>query len=206
VQEYAVAVARELDARFDPSALDLEAAGWGAVPHHPHAKVALPLGASGRFLLSLCFCDACLARATPDLPAWVAARLEAELCGTTRAVEVNELLGESPDLAASQAARENVVLELVRAIAGAVRSRVHVVHWGEPRQAGIDYAALAAVADRIVVLGYADVGEIGAAARLAGPDRIVAGLSVCAPETPDEKTFARAVAAASTRQPRRGSR
>lgn len=196
VAEYALAVVQEIDERFAPAALDLETTGWGEVPHHPHAKVALPLGASGRFLLSLCFCDACRALATPDVPAWIARRLESELRGTTEPVDVEELLAESAELAAFQAARESVVVDLVREIAGAVRARVHVVHWGEPRRAGIDCAALASVADRIVVLGYADVGAIAAAARLAGADRIVAGLSLCAPETPDEETFARAVAAA----------
>lgn len=198
VAEYAVALVREIDERFTPAALDLETTGWGAVPHHPHAKVAMPLGASGRFLLSLCFCDACRALVSPDLPAWVAGRLESELRGTTEPVEVEELLTENAELTAFQAARETVVLDLVQEIAGAVDARVHVVHWGEPRQAGIDYAALASVADRIVVLGYADIGEIADAARLADANRVVAGLSVCAPETADEEAFARAVAAART--------
>jgi hypothetical protein len=195
VAEYAVALVREIDELFAPAALDLETTGWGTVPHHPHAKVAMPLGASGRFLLSLCFCDSCRALASPDLPTWVAGRLEAELRGATEPVDVEELLAENLALAAFQAARESVVVELVRAIAGAVHARVHVVHWGEPRQAGVDYAALASVADRIVVLGYADVGGIADAARLVGAGRVVAGLSLCAPETPDEQTFARAVAA-----------
>jgi hypothetical protein len=198
VAEYAVTLVQEIDERFAPEALDLETTGWGAIPHHPHAKVALPLGASGRFLLSLCFCASCRALASPELPAWVARRFESELQGATAAVEVEELLGESAELAVFQAARERVVFDLVREIAGAVRARVHIVHWGEPRQAGIDYAALASVADRIVVLGYSDVGEIADAARLAGAGKVVAGLSVCAPETPDEETFARALAATST--------
>jgi hypothetical protein len=195
VAKYAVELARELDERFAPAALDLETVGWGAIPHHPHAKVAVPLGASGRFLLSLCFCDACRALASPELPAWVAGRLDAELRGAAAPVEVEQLLAEHAELAAFQSAREAVVLDLVRAIAGAVRARVHVVHWGEPRQAGVDYAALASVADRILVLGYADNSGIADAARLAGPDRVVAGLSLCAPETPDEQAFAGAVAA-----------
>jgi hypothetical protein len=198
VAEYAVAIVREIDERFAPAALDLETTGWGAIPHHPHAKVAVPLGASGYFLLSLCFCAACRALASPDLPAWVAGRLEAELRGATEPVEVEELLAENPELAAFQAARESVVVGLVREIAGAVRARVHVVHWGEPRQAGIDYTALAAVADRIVMLGYADAGGIAGAARLAGAGRVVAGVSLCAPDSPDEETFGRAVAATGT--------
>jgi hypothetical protein len=201
VAEYAVGVAREIDERFAPAALDLETPGWGAVPHHQHAKVAVPLGPSGRFLLSLCFCETCSALASPSLQAWVASRLESELRGTARPVEVEELLAESPELARFQAARERVVAELVRAIAGSVSARVQVVHWGEPRQAGIDYGALASVADRIVVLDYGQGGRapgatIAEAARLAGADQIVAGLSVCAPETPAEQAFVAAAGAA----------
>lgn len=201
VAAYAVALAREIDERFAPTTLDLETLGWGAVPHHQHAKVATPLGASGRFLLSLCFCDACLALTPAELPAWVARRLESELHGATEPVDVETLLAESAELAGFQAAREGVVLELVRAIGEAVSARVHVAHWGEPRQAGIDYAAIASVADRIVVLDYGQGGHapgatIADAARLAGADQIVAGLSVCAPETPDEESFAGRAAAA----------
>lgn len=125
-------------------------------------------------------------------------RVESEFRRTTETVGVEELLAESAELAEFQAARESVVLDLVRAIAEVVSARIHVAHWGEPRQAGIDYAALASVADRIVVLGYADIGEIADAARLADANRVVAGLSVCAPETADEEAFARAVAAART--------
>jgi len=201
VAEYAASLAREIDDRFAPAALDLETTGWAAVPHHQHAKVAMPLGASGRFLLSLCFCDACRALASPDLPAWAAQRLESEFRGGTEPVGVDELLAESAELAAFQAVRESVVLNLIRTIAGAVSARVHVAHSGEPRQAGIDYGTLASVADRIVVLDYGQGGQtpgatIAEAARLAGADRIVAGLSVCAPEAPDEASFVRAAAAA----------
>ena len=169
-----MALAREVDERFAPAALDLETVGWGAIPQ---PKIGVPLGESERFLVSVCFCDACRA-----------------LVGAPAGIE--ELLAESDELAAFQTAREQVVLDLVREIAASVSARVHVVHWGDPRQAGIDYAALASAADRIVVLGYGDQTDIARAAPLAGPGRLVAGLSLCAPETPDEKAFASAVAAA----------
>ena len=134
VREYAVALAREVDERFAPAALDLETVGWGAIPQ---PKIGVPLGESERFLVSVCFCDACRA-----------------LVGAPAGIE--ELLAESDELAAFQTAREQVVLDLVREIAASVSARVHVVHWGDPRQAGIDYTALASAADRIVVLGYGD--------------------------------------------------
>ena len=167
VREYAVALAREVDERFAPAALDLETVGWGAIPQ---PKIGVPLGESERFLVSVCFCDACRA-----------------LVGAPAGIE--ELLAESDELAAFQTAREQVVLDLVREIAASVSARVHVVHWGDPRQAGIDYAALASEADRIVVLGYGDQTDIARAVPLAGPGRLVAGLSLCAPETPDEEAF-----------------
>jgi hypothetical protein len=196
VAEYAVGVAREIDERFAPAALDLETAGWASIPHHHHAKVAVPLGPSGRYLLSLCFCDACRALASPDLPGWAAARVDGELRGAVAPVPVDELIAANPELAAFQEARERVVAGLVRSVAAAVSARVHVVHWGEPRQAGVDYAALAEVCDRLVVLDYglgggdAGGGVADAAAR-AGGDRVIAGVSVCAPEMPDAQAFAR---------------
>jgi hypothetical protein len=196
VVEYAVAVAREIDERFAPAALDLEIAGWAAIPHHHHGKVGVALGASGQYLLSLCFCDRCRALARPELPSWVAGRVGDELRGNLAPVPVDELIAGHPDLAAFQAAREQVVSDLVRSIATAVSARVHVVHWGEPRQAGIDYAALAGACDRLVVLDYGLGGDVpGAriadAAERAGGDRVIAGMSLCAPETPDEEAFAR---------------
>ncbi|MBA2569910.1 MAG: hypothetical protein H0V04_01880 [Chloroflexi bacterium] len=201
VAEYVVALARELDERFAPAALDLETIGWGALPHHPHAKVALPLGASGRYLLSLCFCETCAALAPPGLTAWVTARLKAELGGSTAAVPVEVLLAECAELASFQTAREAVVLDLVGAVAECVSARVQIAHWGEPRQAGIDLAAVAAVADRVIVLDYGMGGRepgatIADAARIAGHSRIVAGLSVCSPQTPDEAGFGRTAAVA----------
>ena len=195
VAEYAVALAREIDERFAPAAFDLETAGWAAIPHHHHAKVAVTLGASGRYLLSLCFCDRCRALASPDLPAWAARRIDGELRGTIAPTPVDQLIAEHPELAAFQAARERVVCDLVRSVREAVSARVHVVHWGEPRQAGVDYAALATVCDRLVVLDYGLGGGVpGAliadAAERAGADRVIAGVSICAPETPDEHAFA----------------
>ena len=200
VVEYAVALAREIDERFAPAAFDLETIGWATLPHHHHAKLAVPLGPSGRYLLSLCFCNACRELASPDLPGWATSRLEAELRGTAPTVAVDELISGNPELAAFQAARERTVVELVRAVAETVSARVHVAHWGEPRQAALGHAAVAAVADRLVILDYGQGGQapgatVDHAARLVGGDRIVAGLSVCAPETPDEQTF-RSVAAA----------
>jgi hypothetical protein len=195
VAGYAVAVATEIDERFSPEALDLETVGWAALPHHHHAKVAVPLGPSGRYLSGLCFCDACRGLCSPDLPRWAARRLTEELRRTIEPVELATLLAESPELAAFQAAREGVLVELVRAIVDSVSARVHVAHWGEPRQAGLDHAAIAALADKLTVLDYGQGAEtpgasIADAARLAGADRVIAGLSICDPETPTEESFA----------------
>jgi hypothetical protein len=60
--EYAVGLAAVVAARSDVAGVEFEAAGWYGFDHlHEHDKVAgIPLSEDELFLLSLCFCDACL--------------------------------------------------------------------------------------------------------------------------------------------------
>jgi hypothetical protein len=185
VREYACALASEVDDRFAPATLDLETPGWITLPHHHHGKVGAQLGSGARFVAGLCLCTACARLGAADL----GARLRN--CGP--AIELDELL-EDPELAAFQRAREDVVTDLVSTLAAAVKAKVHVSHWGDPRPAGVDYEALSNAADRVTILAYtADPEEVerilAPVIAACGADRVVAGLTLCHPEMPDEATF-----------------
>ncbi len=195
VQEYVCALASEVDERFAPTALDLESPGWVVLPHHHHGKIGAALGSGARFAAGLCMCDACKQLGAAD----VVARLR-ELVRSDRAAtfELDELF-DDPELAAFQQARERVVTELITAVAAATRANVHVVHWGDPRNSGIDYGAVAQVADRLTVLAYApdpDDVELILTPVIAscGARHVAAGLTLCHPEMPNAETFRRCVA------------
>lgn len=192
VREYVCALAAEVDERFAPSALDLETPGWVALPHHAHGKVGARFGGAARFAAGLCLCNACGALGGGDLAARFRELFERPEAAT---LELDELL-DDPEVAEFQRARETIVTTLVAAIARSVRARVQVVHWGEPRVAGVDYDALAAAATQVTVLAYSadpDAVEQALAPAIAacGPAGVAAGLTLCHPEMPDERSFRR---------------
>jgi hypothetical protein len=150
--------------------------------------VAVPMSPARRYLMSLCRCSACRDLGAGELEARLTARLREPDGGAS----VAELLAQEPGLAELQRRREQAVTGLVAEIRDAVRARVHVVHVGEPHAAGMDLAAVAAAADRLTVLAYrprAVDEQLAPAAAACGPDRLVAGLTLCDPDTPDEAAF-----------------
>ena len=190
VREYACALAAEVDERFGPAALDLETPGWVALPHHAHGKLGAGIGSAARFAAGVCLCDICRTLGAADVTARLRELLRRPDAAT---LELDELLAD-PELAEFQQARERIVTELVTSLAAAVRARVRVVHWGEPRAAGVDYAALADVTERITVLAYASDPDVVAytlrpALAACGAARVGAGLTLCHPEMPDERSF-----------------
>jgi hypothetical protein len=194
VKEYVCALAAEVDERFAPAALDLETPGWVTLPHHHHGKIGAELGSGARFVAGLCLCSACAALGASDL----AARLR----DCEPRMELDELL-EDPEFAAFQRARECAVTALVSTLAAGVKARVNVAHWGDPRPSGLDYEAVAQVADRLTMLAYsANPDEVertlAPAVAACGADRVVAGLTLCHPEMPDEATFRACVDRCST--------
>jgi hypothetical protein len=185
VQEYACTLAAEVDERFAPAALDLETPGWVSLPHHQHGKIGAELGSGVRYAAGLCLCAACARLGSAD----VAARLR----GCEASLELDELL-DDPELAEFQRAREHIVTDLVAAIQAAVKARVHVAHWGDPRPAGVDYAGLGQVADLVTMLAYApDPDEVERvltpALAACGAEHVAAGLTLCHPEMPSAAAF-----------------
>ena len=65
VVSYATTVADEVTELDDLAGIELEACGWYGIDHMcAHDKATLPGSADGRYLLSLCFCGACVAAFT----------------------------------------------------------------------------------------------------------------------------------------------
>jgi len=64
VRDYLVTLIRDLSARYRPDIVQLETPGFMPYAHEfHHEKDGVGLTAEDDFLMSLCFCDACLARA-----------------------------------------------------------------------------------------------------------------------------------------------
>ncbi|WP_194898186.1 hypothetical protein [Catenulispora pinisilvae] len=103
--EYAVGLAAVVAARSDIAGVEFEAAGWYGFDHlHEHDKVAgIPLSEDELFLLSLCFCDACLDeyQASGIDPARLRAAVSARLDSRFAAAEPAALGLPEADLAAA---------------------------------------------------------------------------------------------------------
>jgi hypothetical protein len=168
---------------------DISAAGFKSVTlegcHFPafrhgshHESLLLPLGARHRWLLSICFCDACQAQAPAidieSLQKSVAAELQMVFSGQLPSFEA-PLTRESlkPDLLTLCDSRSGVVSRLIARLASAtslsIRFADQVAVGGamfqtgragpeasarDAWQYGIDYLALSAACEGVAALGY----------------------------------------------------
>jgi hypothetical protein len=193
--DYALALAEDVDRRFQPDVLDVEAIGWTTYPHHAHAKVGVSVSPVLGYLLSICWCARCADLAPAGLFRALRRRARLELDGHARPETLGEFFASNPDVAAFQAGRERTIVELVRALRPRVRAAVHVVYAGEPAVQGLDVQRLGTVADRLtVVTSTADAAAcraiVRAAATVVIPERVVAGVSILEPPITSEDQFA----------------
>lgn len=164
---------------------------------HPHELHGVRLDPATKLLLSLCFCDSCLAEGArrdvdgAGLRAWVTAELDrtwnSPLAVTRRpdeGAELSALLVARQDLLAWVHMRQSVVTSLLaevvaashgQAIAttGAIWARPAALSWME----GIDLAGLARIAARLTITAYhpdlADVTrDIDHILAFAPPERV----------------------------------
>jgi hypothetical protein len=192
VRAYLRTLMRDLRQRVD--AIELELPHWLPFPHHHHAKPPT-LPPAAHLALNLCFCPHCRKRyeahgADPDQ---IAAQLNARLDQLLEeAHAVDALIDAVPALNTLLAAREETITSLVaELVAAAAPTPIYAMPLGDPRLTGVNAAALAATAARLEVLAYGAPEAAGTAAREAlgltpTPDRLTIGLSLLAPETPDE--------------------
>jgi hypothetical protein len=217
---YAIALVADLTHGYAPQSVQLETPGFLPYAHgFHHEKDGVGLSVEDDFLLSLCFCDACLARAK-------AAGVDGEAARRTVRRWIDELVSRPvpvrrwPNLAAQgpdafrdypevQAYilwRTEPVTSLVAAIKDAAdpRSKIYyVADLDEPWRCGCDPAALAKASDGLVLCVYdrspEKVGNDLAASRAAiGPDlHLGTGMRVFYPEMQGpEDLVSRSVAAA----------
>jgi hypothetical protein len=215
---YATTLVADLTASYKPDVVELETIGFMGFNHgYHHEKDGVGLMPEDDFLLSLCFCDSCLARAAAagvdgaaaqrTVRAWIV-----EACD--RAVPAPrwpDFSSRGPDLFAAAPEVESYVrwrFEPVTSLAADIRaaadpaSQIHVLDIDDGWLSGCDLAAQAAATDGITLCVYDRPPEAVAAgvakahAAMPAGKSLRAGLKLYWPEvTSAEDVAARAKAA-----------
>jgi hypothetical protein len=201
---YAVTLVADLTATYKPDIVELETIGFMGFGHeYHHEKDGVGLTDEDDFLLALCFCDACLARAAAAGVDGAAAqrtvrRWIAETC--ERPVPVPrwpEFRAGGPDVFAEAPEVEAYVrwrFEPVTSLAAEIRaaadpaSRIHVLDVDDGWLSGCDLADLAAATDGVTLCVYARppaavAAGVARAQAVLPPGRLLrAGLRLFHPE------------------------
>lgn len=176
VRDYAAALAEDV-AATGVQVVDAESLHHAPFDHGGHHERSfLPLGPTARFLLGLCFCADCLARAggagvdSAGVRSAVREVLDGVFAGAAEpplsCAAIGELAGG--EMAGYLAARTTTVTDLVREVADAVHRHGAALRFCDPSGAldghpagsaagwtlGIDVAAIAATGTLVGVLGY----------------------------------------------------
>ncbi len=204
VRTFAINLVADLTHGYRPDAVQLESPGFMGFAHEfHHEKDGVGLTAEDDFLMALCFCDACLARAAKagvdgdaarrTVRTWIAETSE-------RAVPAprwTDFSARGPDVFAAHPEVHTYVswrFEPVTSLAADMRqaahpaSRVHVLDIGNGWLCGSDLAALARVTDGVVMCAYdrnpeAVAADLAAARAAVGADRFLGtGMRVFYPE------------------------
>ena len=164
---YVTAMVGDMTARYRLDAVELETPTFMGFAHgYHHEKDELGLGAREEFLLSLCFCPACMERsrrAGVDAEAARQAVLRELGQAFERAVPApapmpDALGGFDPAIAELLSWRTEPVTSLISEIREAAHpeTRVHLLSGAPGRawQSGVDLAAVSRAVDGLVVLAY----------------------------------------------------
>ncbi|MFC3075913.1 hypothetical protein [Shinella pollutisoli] len=190
VQDYAVTLVADMTHAYRPDRVELETPGFMGFSHgYHHEKDGLGLTGSDEFLLSLCFCDHCLAAAAADGVDALAARetVRRLVCASCeRAVPVETFadfpargpaaFAAHPEIVAHCAWRETPVTALLRRIRDAAHPQTRVIAITAPEawREGIDVSAAAEATDGILLCVY-DEGEEDVARHVADVRRRIGG-------------------------------
>lgn len=203
VRAFAAALAGDLAANYGIALLECESLSYGGFGHtHYHVKHGVDLGRGGRMLLSLCFCDACRARAqengldTDALSRSVASRLRRTLAsGIPPAESPEELIATLPQLEPFVRMRDEVVSSLLEEVKAAAGVPVSSIFMGDRFNAAINRPRLAKIADYAETLAYTpDPDRIQGTISdilpdLQKPRQLVVGLQAYPPASPDAATL-----------------
>ncbi|MBY5623933.1 hypothetical protein [Rhizobium leguminosarum] len=203
-RDYAVTLVRDITTNYRPDMVELESPNFMGFAHeYHHEKDGVGLNAEDDFLLSLCFCDHCTARAEKaGVPVEGArgtvARFIAELCERTvperqfpdfPAAGIDAFC-DHPDLHAYLTWRSEPVTSLIGEIKAAAdpATQIVLIDLKDGWLGGVDLAAVGKLCDGAILCcydmepdGVADVIRKGRAA--IGPGRFLGvGLRVFYPE------------------------
>ncbi|MBI4550780.1 MAG: hypothetical protein HY710_00785 [Candidatus Latescibacteria bacterium] len=210
VRTYMIALARDLTTNYPIAAVELESLNFqGYGQSHYHGKYGLRFGPIESFLLSLCFCRHCSARA--QARGIDASRLQEsarqtfnQFCETDTPVNqsLDDYVRSQPELDAYVQLRADTVSSFVRELKAAIATPVYYLFMGDYYIGGIRYGEIAGIADRVEILTYTaspDRVRDGIASTLAHgirPDQIVAGFQAYYPASPDQATLVHTTQAA----------
>lgn len=215
---YVTTLVQDLSTHYRPDVIELESPSFMGFAHgFHHEKDGVGLCPEDDFLLSLCFCPACLARAAKAgvdgakarvaVRRWIAEACERELpaprwpdfpaCGL-------DVFQPWPELFAYAMWRFEPVTSLIAAIRErtAPATRVHLIDVKDGWLGGCDIGQAAAACDGIVLCAYGMDGPavsrlIGDCRRTVGRDKhLAAGFSVMFPEMAGPAAFLARVRAA----------
>ncbi|MBB4480566.1 hypothetical protein [Rhizobium etli] len=209
---YAVTLVRDITVNYRPDMVELESPNFMGFAHeYHHEKDGVGLNAEDDFLLSLCFCDHCTARAAKaGVPVEGArrtvTRFIAELC--ERAVPERQFpefpavgidaFRDHPDLHAYLAWRSEPVTSLIGEIKAAAdpASRIVLIDLKDGWLGGVDLAAVGKLCDGAILCCYDmtpdAVGDVMRAGRAAlGSEKFLGvGLRVFYPEVGEASVLA----------------
>jgi hypothetical protein len=170
VRAYVVTLVQDLTTRYRPNIVQLESPGFMGYAHEfHHEKDGVGLTAEDDFLMSLCFCDACIAGAAKSgIDAEAARKIVRKLIleASERAVPAPrwpdfvsrgpDVFREHPEVEAFVRWRFEPVTSLVDAIRDAAdpRSKIDVLDINDGWRSGSDLAALSKICEGVVFCAY----------------------------------------------------
>ena len=170
VRAYIVTLVQDLTTHYRPDIVQLETPGFMGYAHEfHHEKDGVGLTAEDDFLMSLCFCDACTARATAagidvaavrsKVQSWITEAAERAVPAPRWSCfdrQGPDLFQEHPEVEAFVRWRFEPVTSLVSAIRDAAHpaSRVDILDINDGWRSGSDLAALGKICDGVVFCAY----------------------------------------------------
>jgi hypothetical protein len=170
VRAYATTLIHDLTRNYQPEVVQLESPGFMGYYHeYHHEKDGVGLTPEDDFLLSLCFCDACVQRASlakvdakaaqRTVRAWIeqsAARAVPAARWPDFARRGADMFRDHPEVEAYVLWRFEPVTSLVTDIRAAAEpaTRIEVIDLNDGWRSGSDVAALAKVCDGILLCAY----------------------------------------------------
>lgn len=209
VRAFLRALLADLSHNYPISLMELESCHYqGARHYHGHEKIPIPPGPLDLFLLALCFCEHCMARARARgvdakmVRDHVAAALRRSLdAGEPAPGTIEAFIDQTPGLKDFVEVRVEVVSSLIEELTQASAAPLSPIVWDTREMVGSDGRKLTRIAGSMTIAAYAaDVQQIRChiqeAITLAGDvTKLRVGYHTYPPTTPDRQTLLRNIEA-----------